>query len=398
MSSKRRYRSNLRKQLDFQRLEPRQLLASLGNGQEIVSSVGVGETEEFEIEITAGQTVDISVGETSNSAGPSPRLTIFAPNGSEVGAATGSVDANLEFIATQSGTYTAVVEDDARDTLLNFRIRALTLPGTPELIAGRDQALANGEEAISSVPEGGFALFPVEVLAGQTVDISVGETSNSAGPSPRLTIFAPNGSEIGTATGSVDANLEFIATQSGTYTAVVEDDARDTFLSFRIRALTLPGTPELIVGRDQALANGEEAISSVPEGGFALFPVEVLAGQTVDISVGETSNSAGPSPRLTIFAPNGSEIGTATGSIDASLEFIATQSGTYTAVVEDDDRDTFLQFGITATGISQLPPEVIRLQRDGQANELIELLARPDQLNVVEISFNQDVDVRQRLG
>ena len=240
MSSKRRYRSNLRKQLDFQRLEPRQLLASLGNGQEIVSSVGVGETEEFEIEITAGQTVDISVGETSNSAGPSPRLTIFAPNGSEVGAATGSVDANLEFIATQSGTYTAVVEDDARDTLLNFRIRALTLPGTPELIAGRDQALANGEEAISSVPEGGFALFPVEVLAGQTVDISVGETSNSAGPSPRLTIFAPNGSEIGTATGSVDANLEFIATQSGTYTAVVEDDARDTFLSFRIRALTLP--------------------------------------------------------------------------------------------------------------------------------------------------------------
>ena len=75
------------------------------------------------------------------------------------------------------------------------------------------------------------------------------------------------------------------------------------------------------------------------------------------------------------------------------MTFTATQTGAYTAIVSDDGNDQGFSFGIAATGITQLAPEVIRLQRDGQTNELIELLARPDLLNVVEVSFNQDVNV-----
>ena len=251
--------------------------------------------------------------------------------------------------------------------------------------------MSNGQEAISTVPVGGVNLFPITISAGDTVDISVGEISG-ASTSPRVTVFAPNGSEIGTDSSGTDASLEFTATQTGTYTAVVEEDGRNGALGFRIRALTLPGTPQLIAGRDQAINNNERAISSVPTGGLAIFPVNIAAGETVDILVDEISG-ASTSPRLTVFAPNGSEIGTNSSSSSTNFGFTATQTGTYSVVVEENNRDGSFQFGITATGISQLAPEVIALQRDGQANELIELLARPDQLNVVEISFNQDVDV-----
>ena len=252
-------------------------------------------------------------------------------------------------------------------------------------------ALANGQEIESSVGVGDSETFEIDIAAGQTVDILVGETFGSS-TSPRLTVFAPNGSEIGTDSSSSDASLEFIATQTGTYTAVVEEDGRNRALGFRIRALTLPGTPQLIAGRDQALNNGDEAISSVPVGGLAVFPVDIAAGQSVGISVDETSGSS-TSPRLTVFAPNGSEIDTNSTSSGASLEFIATQTGTYTAVVEEDGRNEAFGFSITATGITQLAPEVIRFRRDGQTNESIDLLDRPDTLTIVDLSFNQDVNV-----
>ena len=61
--------------------------------------------------------------------------------------------------------------------------------------------------------------------------------------------------------------------------------------------------------------------------------------------------------------------------------------------MEEDERDGELNFTITATGITQLPPEVIRFRRDGQTEEQRILLGRPDRANVIDISFNQDVNV-----
>ena len=501
MKLKRRQQAFTTNHLSFQQLEPRQLLATLANGQEIVSSIGVGGSESFEVEATDGQRVSIAVGEVNNFG--QPFLTILDPTGAVLGTnTTGNDSASLTFNATQNGTYTAIVTDDGNNQQLSFRIRALTSPSPAELIPGRDQALASGEEATATVPLGGFNLFPLEATAGQRVSVSVGEINNFGQPfltilsptgtvigtntdandaaaltfnatqsgtytaivtddgnnqqlsfrirtltspaqvelipgrdqvlisgeeatatvplggfnlfpleatagqrvsvsvgeinnfgQPLLTILGPTGAVLGTNTNANDsAALTFNATQSGTYTAIVTDDGNNQQLSFRIRALTSPAQVELIPGRDQALASGEEATATVPLGGFNLFPVLITAGQEVSVSVTEIGNFG--QPFLTVLSPAGNVLATNTNSADAAfLNFIATQTGLYTAIVSDDQNDQSFSFSITATGTTQLAPEVIRFRRDGQTNELIDRLARPDQASVFDVSFNQDVDV-----
>jgi len=140
MSSKRKYRSNIRKQLDFQQLEPRQLLAALASGQEVLSSIEVGGSESFELEVTSGQRVNISVGEIGNFG--QPFLTILDPAGTVLGTDTAANDsAAFTFNANQDGVYTAVVTDDGNDQNVSFRIRALFSPGPIELISGRKRYL-----------------------------------------------------------------------------------------------------------------------------------------------------------------------------------------------------------------------------------------------------------------
>ena len=156
MKQRRRTPSYSRFQLDFQRLEPRHLLATLANGQEIQSSVAVNATQSFDLQANSGDVIDISIGEVINSNVHSPRLTLFGPNGVEIATDSNSLSAQIEFTALQSGTYTAVVEEDGRNRSMDFRIRALTLPGTPQLIEGRDNVLENGEEAVASIP---FSMF-----------------------------------------------------------------------------------------------------------------------------------------------------------------------------------------------------------------------------------------------
>ena len=345
MLRKRRTNSRLQSQLIFQPLEPRRLLAALANGQEVESAVDVGAVESFDIQVQQGDTLGVSVGEVTSSGFWTPRLTIFGPNGVEIATASSASSAQLEFMATQSGTYTAVVEEDGRNQAFDFRIRALTLPGSPQIIDGRDRALENGEEVIADLPIGVFNVYPIQVSAGAAVDISVGRTGGDGGSGVTLTVFGPGGTELGTG-GGIETNLEFVATQTGTYTAVVEELDRNQPVSYRIRALTIPGTPQLLSDRDKVLQNGEEVTANVPLGGFNVFRLQANTGDVVGVSVGEVTSSGFWTPRLTIFGPNGVEIATASSS--AQLEFMATQSGTYTAVVEEDGRNQAFDFRIRA--------------------------------------------------
>ena len=361
----------------------------LENGEEATANVPAGGFNIFRLEANTGDVVDVSVGEDSGSQFRSPRLTVFGPNGVEIATDVDGVTAQLEFTAAQSGIYTAVVEEDGRDQPLDFRIRALTLPGTPQIVDGRDRVLENGEEVIADIPIGVFNVHPFEVTAGAAVDVSLGGISGT----PMLTIFGPGGTELGTGTGS-GANLEFIATQTGTYTAVVEEAGRNSSLSYRLRTLTGSSDPFVLgVGRDETIADSVEVAANVPVGTFNAYPFETSAGQTVAVSVEEAVASSFTSPKVTVFGPDGLVVGSDTDSSIAQLTFTATQTGIYTAVVEEDGRDRSLSFRIEATGITQLRPEIIRQRRDNHPFESIEQLARPNLLNVVDVSFNQDVQV-----
>ncbi len=126
--------------------------------------------------------------------------------------------------------------------------------------------LSNGEESLGVLPLGGFAVFPIDVTSAGTIRVSVGETGNALDAEPFIELFDPNGSSLGTDTGSSDAAVQVEVTQIGQYLAVVRDSFDDEPLQVNVRALTIPGTPELILGRDSILAEPEEFLGALPPG------------------------------------------------------------------------------------------------------------------------------------
>ena len=139
---------------------------------------------------------------------------------------------------------------------------------------------------------------------------------------------------------------------------MVSELQNDAPLEFRIRALALPGTPQLVAGRDDALQNGEEVLSSIPLGSFATFPLQVDDAGAVRVSVGETvGTSAGVF--LQVFDTDGSLVGSDSGNSDAVVQFTTLETGTFTAVVSELQNDAPLEFQIVATGISDQPTSVL---------------------------------------
>ena len=357
---KKRNRNRVRSRLlDFRQLEDRRLLASLANGEEVISSIEIGQQESFDFQISTVGTVVVSVGEVSGAG--EPIVIVSDPSGDfvEQSSTSSGVGGTVFIEATQTGTYTAVVVDQGSDEATGFRIRALSLPGTQQLIAGRDNALQNGEEVVSSIPQGTSAVFPFEVDSTGTAIVSVGEVSGAG--EPIVVVYDPSGNfvEQSPTSSGVGGTVFIEATQTGTYTAVVVDQGSDEATGFRIRALSLPGTQQLIAGRDNALQNGEEFFTSIPQGTSAVFPFQVNQSESVTVSVSETGGIG--EPIVIIYDSSGNFLtqSSVSSGVGGSVTFEPAQSSVYTAIVVDGGSDETTSFRISATGISQIPEPVV---------------------------------------
>ncbi len=310
------------------------------NGEEVLSTVQTGAFATYEFEVAVPSTIRVSVGETNSIA--EPFLQVIDPNGNTVGTDGSTTDALVQVASNQTGMFTAVVSDSGGDEQLSFRIRALTIPGDPLLIGGRDAFLENGSETVSSVAVGAFAIFPFDVEVAGTVRVSVGEINSGA--EPVLEVFDTNGDMVGSDSSITDGLVQFTTNQSGRFTAVVSEGSGDELLDFRVRVLTVPGNPVLIAGRDAELGNGDEAVSTIAVGAFAIFPFDVDATGTVRVSVGEINSGA--EPFLQVFDTNGDLVGIDSSTTSGLIQFTTSQTGTFTAVVSEGSGDELLDFRV----------------------------------------------------
>lgn len=335
--------------LRFESLESRQMLTLLANGEEVLDSLPVGGSESFEFQAVDLESVRVSVGETG--VGGEPRVRVFDAAGVQVGDSNGFDSALVELKANGSGTYRAVVTDQGNNDPLDYRIRIITLPTTPELIPGRDEVLSNGEESLTSLPVGGFNVHSFEANAADTVRFSVGELGGDAEPAFKL--YGPDGVLIQSDAGNTAAAVEFTAPTSGTYTALVFDDGNSEALDYDARVLTIPGEVDLIPGRDSTLVNGGQTDSQFTAGGFNLHQFEVESSETFRISVGEKNTVA--EPKIQVYNQAGVLVGSASGFQSASLQLTPLVGGTFTAVVSDDADNDPLEYRIRMISIPGIP-------------------------------------------
>ena len=334
---------------------------ALQNGEEILSSIETGELASFDFNVASVGQVIVSVGETGTGFPAEPVLQVFDPDGVSIAINGGNSEALIQFTAAETGTFTAVVSEGQNNEPLEFRIRALAIASAePLLINERDSAISNGQEVLSSIPLGTFAVFPIQVDAAGTVRVSVGETGAGFPAEPVIQVFDPDGVSIASNNGNSDASVQFTTLQIGTYTAVVSEGQNDEPLEFRIRALAVSSAEPLLINeRDSEFSNGQELVSSFPLGTFAVFPIQVDAAGTVFINVGETGSGFPAEPVLQVFDPDGESIASNNGNSDAFVQFTTLQTGTYLAVVSEGQNDEALEFRMRALTVPSAGPLLI---------------------------------------
>ena len=323
--------------LRFEQLESRRVLAAIGSGQEITDSIEIGQADDFDFDVTAGDTISVNIGETEGTGvGSSPFLTLFGPDGVAIteGVSNDSnsgANASSAFItASVSGTYTARVSERFNDTTLAYRISVsgITMAVMPTLgfenassTTGESTATAVVLISLSEAATGDVTVpFTVTgnatdgndfTISGSPVTIAAGQTSAT------VTILVEDDDEVEGAETIVvtlgsPTNANLGSATVHTITILDNDSAVDTI------------APMITEPADVSVEGDRTTGSSDSNFMIAAF----LAGATA-------TDNVTPSPVITNNAPEVFLVGATTVTFTATDEAGNTSTATATVTVTD---------------------------------------------------------------
>ena len=277
----------------YNHLEPRHLLASIANGQELTGGFDAGETETYEFQVSSPGQVQVFVGELASTvASPVISINDAAGNLVETVRAGDRRDNDYRRFEADIGTYSIIVSDARSNDAMDFKIRAIQLSDNPSLIADEDLSLQNGVEEERIIAASALRTFSFDVTAAGFVRFSQAGTIRSATTG---FVFDPAGNFISNSVRFDGRGLkQDVDAQPGTYTlAVINTDPVD--VEFRTRVTNVVQPYGLNVDRDAMLANGGEVDISFPFGTHSTVSIQVDQPGTVLLSayVGGSSTTYG---------------------------------------------------------------------------------------------------------
>jgi len=227
---------------------------TVSSGQRVSGTLSpVGDIDSWTIFVESGTTLRVAVGEVSGS-NFGPFLEVFEPGGTRVTSNSGSNSTNVAHTASVSGNFTVTLQDASftPDGTGNYEIY-FTLSKGPFTVPSGDEggSISSGERHIGTIDLGDMDLWSFEASAGEGIRLAVGEISGS-GFAPFLLLYGPDGSLLGSNSGTSSADVVLTAAVAGTYTVLVQDGTSD---------VTGTGAYELflsVLGREFSVPLGDE--------------------------------------------------------------------------------------------------------------------------------------------
>ena len=339
------------------------------------SASASSETMRFRFTGAAGQNSSIGLAGLAYDAGAGPTYpTVYAPNGSSVGAAgncnpVGTAGGYCRLTMSklpQSGTYSVVLKPPAGVKISGNVTLSNDVSGT--LVAGTPQT-------VDASRQGQLARFTFAASAGDSISVKLnGLSTTPAGRSVALIVNRPDGSYFNsmtvgpTPTWSAGLlNLPSLPV-SGSYTAVVDPSTGGTWQG---SLLLDPGTPIVV---DAAPFTPTAA----NPGETARYTLGLTAGQRVDFGMtGLACGQSGTcSANVALYSPSGSSVMSASCSAssagcDATLAS-APATGTYSLLVAPPAGNTIaggsLALSTPIAGTLNIgdPSQTIAIDRPGQ--------------------------------
>lgn len=237
--------------------------STLANGDEVYASLGIGRFNLHKLTVGQPGTIRISVGETGGVG--EPELQVFGPDGEALASHTGSASALAQFEATATGDYTIVVNDSEDNDALDYRIRAISLPGEAAYLEGRDSLAPETTASGATIAIGSFNYHTF--TAPGTTDFRLSATRTDGPGEPTLQVFGPAGNLIASTAAGTEAVVEFSTVGAGRYTAVVSDAGNEEELTYDFALTTSASFPGDYNG-DRVVDDADAAVWAAGYGGL----------------------------------------------------------------------------------------------------------------------------------
>jgi hypothetical protein len=177
-----------------------------------------GEIDTYTFSAVAGDVIMLGIGEVGTNTAFVPWIRLTAPNAALVGSQSGALAAQIEAVATQSGTYTVQVasndagQDDIGDYTLTLAKTGATFGISPGDEGG---PMVNGANHTGNIHVGDLDMWSFDATAGDAIMLAIGEVGVDSAYQPWIRLKSPTGQNLGSQTVPLAAQIESVATVTG---------------------------------------------------------------------------------------------------------------------------------------------------------------------------------------
>lgn len=318
----------------------------LTNGGNHIGTIATSDLDLWSFQANAGQTLTLSVAESGATSNFFPYIRLRGPNGAQVTANWGAVAAEINHVASQSGTYTVLISSaDSGTAGTGDYVLRLAQVAAPFVVPSGDEggAMTNGANHAGTIATSDLDLWSFQANSGDTLTLSVAESGATSNFFPYIRLRAPNGAQVTSNWGAVAAEINHVASQSGTYTVLVSSaDSSTAGTGNYVLRLAQTPTVFIVPSGDEggAMTNGANHTGNIATSDLDLWSFQATAGQTLTLSVAETGATSNFFPYIRLRGPNGAQVTSNWGAVAAEINHVASLSGTYTVLVSSADSST----------------------------------------------------------
>jgi len=318
----------------------------LTNGWTHTGLIGVGaEVDSWTFSANAGERIVVRVGEITQTNAFTPRIRLVNPPGTQQATASGAVAAEVSVVATNTGTFTVMIDGVDATATGAYRLTLAKTPGGVSVAPGDEGGpLINGRTYTGVMELGDLDVWTFTANAGDTIFVAMGESVAGSALTPALWLYGPDGRLLASyGSSAVAAEISARATNSGTFT-VVAGDFSNAYTGSGAYRLTMvkTGDPITVSPDDQGgpMTNAVTHTGEIYVGDLDVWSFTASAGENLTVRVGELVSGSPLTPSLWLLGPNGAQLDFyASSSIAGEVSVRATNNGTFTVVVGDWNND-----------------------------------------------------------
>jgi len=312
---------------------------ALTNGWTHTATIApLGNADAWTFSATTGDSIVVRVGEISQTNAFTVRLRLQNPNAVQIATAQSAVSAEIVVTATNTGTFTVMVDDALGTATGMYRLTLVKAPGTI-IVEPSDEGgpLTNGVAHLGNLPPGDLDVWNFTASSGENLVIKVGQITETNNLAAWVRLYGPDGALLGSGWDTYSAEVTVRATNSGTFSVVIannpyySDAASGTYLL----TLAKTGSPIVVSSGDEGgpLTNGVAHRGNLLLGDLDLWNFNASSGENLVIKIGQVTETNNFAPWVRLFGPDGALVASSWNTASAEVTIRATNSGTFLVVI-----------------------------------------------------------------